>query len=373
MEGGVEWYVHNISRELVKKGHEVEVLTTYPNNMTNLPIEDEIDGIKIHRFPLKLNFSYRAKIWEGLKENLQRGGYDIIHTYDYAQPHTYLSERVGASEGIPVALTIFDVHSLIPRSFYKRIVMSLFDNYVAKLTLKKADKALVRAPNLLPSLSRMGLPLDIAHVTPSGVVDEALEPANGRIFLNKYSVEGDPIILYLGRLHPMKGPQYLLEAAPKILSKYPDTNFVFVGPDQIGYVKYLKNMSERLSIEKNTFFTGPIYNFIEKMQAFASCDVFVMPSGYEGTSQAIFQAMAQGKPIVATNRGGIPFQLDNGRAGVLVKYGDSRDLSNEIIKLLHEKSIANDFGICAKNRVKKFTYSVLSSKLESIYLEMMEK
>lgn len=372
MVGGAEWYVYNISKELVKLGHEVDVITSDSFSREEIEEPTEVEGIKIHRLPLSLDLSYRAKVWKGLKEKLKEGGYDIIHTYDYAQPHTFTAVNVGKELDIPVALTIFDVHSLIPRPFWKQIPMRIFDRFFASSALKKASIVLVRAPNLIPSLLQMGLPQEKAIVTPSGILDEALNHFDGSEFLDKYSIEGRPVILYLGRLHPMKGPQYLLKAAPKIIEKYSDAQLVFVGPEQDSFSDHLREMSERLGVSQHVSLVGPIYDFKEKMDAYASCDIFTLPSGYEGTSQAIFEAMAHGRPIVATDRGGIPFQVEDGREALLVEYSDVEGFAEAVLRLLRDREFASQLGSNAKEKVKQFRYSLLAKELESIYLNLVK-
>jgi glycosyltransferase involved in cell wall biosynthesis len=374
MVGGAEWYVFNISKELVKRGHEVHVYTVDRLNDEKIgPSEELIEGIVVHRLPLVIDLSYRTKIWKGLRDNLISNGYDMIHTYDYGQYHTYQAIKSAKEINVPAIMTIFDIHSLIPRRFYKQIPIQLFDIFFAKYSLNKADKILVRAPNLVDSLLKMGTKPDKIIVTPSGILDKSLEPADGSIFLSEYSIQGKPVILYLGRINPLKGPQILLKAAPEILKHFNSTNFVFVGPDQSGYKKDLVSLSKELGIEDKVVFTGPIYDFDSKMQAYASCDVFTLPSSYEGTSQAIFEAMSQSRPIVATKKGGIPFQVTNEKEARLVDYNDPEYFKKTILMLLTNKKLAKDLGSNAYEKVKNFTYSKLAKQIEQIYTDEMEK
>jgi len=373
MVGGVEWYVYNISKALVNLGHEVDVITTDSFKEKDLEEPSKVEGINIHRLPMRLNLSYRTKIWKGLKNKLKEGNYDLIHTYDYAQPHTFTALKVGNDLKIPVVLTIFDMHSIIPRSLWKQLPMKIFDRFFAGSVMKKADSVLVRAPNLVPNLIQMGLPQEKIRITPSGILDQALGYFEGSKFLNKYSIKGDPIILYLGRLNPMKGPQYLIEAAPKIIQHYPNAKLIFVGPEQDGYSERLFELSDKLGISENISLIGPIYDFEQKMNAYESCNVFVMPSGYEGTSQAIFEAMAHGKPIVASNRGGIPFQVEHEKEALLVEYSDVEGFSKSILRILEDPKLASCLGSRAKSKVKNFTYSVLAHQLDTLFNDLTIK
>jgi len=368
MVGGAEWYVLNVSRELVRRRHEVHVYAVDKYQGEKLSSsEDVVEGISVHRVPLWLDLTYRAKIWRGLKERLLKEEFDIIHTYDYAQPHSYVSIKAGRASKKPSALTVFDVHSLIPRPFYKSYFMKAFDKYIARFTLNKATRVLVRAPNLSEPLIEMGALREKICVTPSGINDIALLAGNGTAFLEKYKISGRPVILYLGRLHSMKGPQYLVMSAISVLSAYPEAVFVFVGPDQHDFKFTLTELGRKYKVEDRILFTGPIYDIKEKMGAYAAADVFVLPSGYEGTSQAVFEAMAQAKPIIATNRGGIPFQVEDGKEAVLVEYGNVTALSKAILGLLDNPQLAGNLGRQAREKVKRFTYPALVDQLEEIY------
>jgi len=372
MAGGVEWYILNLSRELIKLGVEIHIFTTDEGADREPPFPPrEIKEIPIHRFETLLNLSYRLKVWSGLREELMRGGFDLIHLFDYPQYHTIIGTNVAKQMGIPSVITVFDVHSMVPRPLYKQIPMSLFEAIFAKRILNAASRVLVRAPQLTRRLEEMGVDPAKMIVTPSGVRREELEEASGKEFRQKYCVGGH-LILYLGRLHPMKGPQYLIRALPEILSRIPDTTLILVGPDHQGYRSHLEKIVSDLNVSKNVRFTGPIYDAQEKMQAYAACDVFCLPSGYEGTSQSIFQAMAQGKPVVATNAGGIPFQVNHGIEGLLVPYGDPKAISSSIIRLLEDQNLARRMGKAGRRRVERFCYDRLAKQMQGIYERLIE-
>jgi glycosyltransferase involved in cell wall biosynthesis len=371
MAGGVEWYIFNISRELTRLGVEVYIFTTEEGSSRRPPFSPEvIEDIHIKRFKTPLNLSYRLKSWKGLREELVDGGFDLIHLFDYPQYHTKIGVDVARKLGIPSVVTVFDVHSMVPRPFFKQLPMDLFDAVFAGQVLNAASKVLVRAPQLVKRLEQLGVDPSRMNVTPSGVRREELAEVSEEIFREKYST-GKHVVLYLGRLHPMKGPQYLVRALPVILREVPDTTLVLVGPDHQGFRRHLEKTVEELGISENVVFTGPIYETLEKMQAYASCNVFCLPSGYEGTSQSIFQAMAQGKPVVATDSGGIPFQVSHGVEGMLVPYGDPTSLSKSILTLLKDPCLADRMGAAAKKKAEGFCYDRLGEQMKGIYDELL--
>jgi glycosyltransferase involved in cell wall biosynthesis len=372
MVGGAEWYVYNTSKELSKMGHDVHVFTADRYNGTKAEPEQIIDGVTVHRLPLRIDWTYRLKVWNGLEKALTEGSFDVIHTYDYAQPHSKVAIRAGNKAHVGTVLTVFDVHSMIPRTWYKQVPMRMMERYLGRDTLAGADRVLVRAPSLIPRLLELGAEKDRIVVTPSGIRDESLGVFDGSKFRMKHNIQGEPLILYLGRMNPLKGPQYLLDAAPAILKEFPDASFAFVGPDQSGYAESLRARAAKLGVGPHVHFTGPIYDFDEKMEAYASCQVFALPTAFEGTSQSIFEAMAQGKPVVATRVGGIPSQVTDGQEGFLVEYSDSRALAQKVIAVLKTPGLASEMGNKGRERVRAHRYSVLTANLAQIYQQVLE-
>lgn len=361
----------NISREMVKRGHEVHVFTAARYGGRTAPETETIDGISVHRLLLSLDWSYRMKVWKGLQESLLAQDFDVIHTYDYAQPHSAVAIRAGEISRTGTVLTVFDIHSMIPRTWYRRLPMKMIERYMARRTLPGADRILVRAPNLVDPLLGLGGRAEKIQVTPSGVRDESLGIFDGKGFRSRHGLDGAPVILYMGRLNPLKGPQYLIESAPEILRGFPQAQFVFVGPDQGGFTRRLEARAAKLGIDSHVHFLGPIYEFDEKMAAYASCDVFALPTSYEGTSQAIFEAMAQARPVVATAVGGVPFQLTDGAEGRLVKYGDVGAFTGALQQVLGDSDASHQMGSRGREKVESRRYSVLSEGLEEVYRQVV--
>jgi glycosyltransferase involved in cell wall biosynthesis len=226
---------------------------------------------------------------------------------------------------------------------------------------------MVRAPELVPSLLEMGAQSSRITVTPSGLRDESLGHYDGLRFKQKYGLTGSPMVLFLGRMNPLKGPQVLIGAIPKIRKEFPAATFAFVGPDQGDYGSVLKKQVNQLGVAEGVRFTGPIYELTEKMQAYAACDLFVLPTSYEGTSQAIFEAMGQGKPIIATRTGGIPSQVQDGVEGLLLPYGDPQVLAEAILSVLGNKDTMNKMSANARAKAENYRYSNLAKQVEELY------
>jgi glycosyltransferase involved in cell wall biosynthesis len=300
---------------------------------------------------------------------LSRSGCDIVHCYDYLQFQTLATMLAAASPKLqrPSVVTIFDVQHMVPRPPYKSLPIALADRLSARQVSARFDRILVRAPNLIGSLVSVGFEREKMVVTQSGVRDELLEPGDGQAFRDSHGLDGN-VLLYLGRLNPTKGLIFLLDAASEILSQHPDTQIVIIGPDEKGHRKELEGRALSQGIEHNIVFLDPIYGEGEKRDALSACDIFVLPSGYEGTSQSVMQAMAQGKPVVTTNVGGLPYLIRDGFDGFLVPYASPPDLASKINQLLDSPTARRRMGKRAKERARRqFLYSQLAKQLVEIY------
>lgn len=131
--GGAEWYMYNISRELVRMGNDVLVFTGTHSKADQKSCPTEVEGVKIKRIPMILDLSHKLKLWKGLKEAIMNERPDVVHTFDYAQLHSYSALRAASTSKRPSLLTVFDVHSLIPRPWYKQIPMKIIDKISTRL------------------------------------------------------------------------------------------------------------------------------------------------------------------------------------------------------------------------------------------------
>ena len=151
---------------------------------------------------------------------------------------------------------------------------------------------------------------------------------------------GQPLIGKIGVIRGWKGYNYLLEAAPIILKKFPDARFVFVGNGP-GF-EQTKSIAKSLGLEQKLTFLGHRDDIPEIM---AGLDIQVLASfAGEGTPQVIPQAFAMKTPLVATRVGSIPEMLGQGKRGILVEPKNSVDLANGIINLIENPGIRNELA-----------------------------
>ncbi|MEM3550035.1 MAG: glycosyltransferase family 4 protein, partial [Candidatus Bathyarchaeia archaeon] len=187
----------------------------------------------------------------------------------------------------------------------------------------------------------------------------------------KYGIGSKPIVLFLGRLAPYKGPQYLIRAAPQILKEIPDATFVIAGSGRYE-VPQLKLLVKKLHVEKAFIFTGYVADQ-EIPYMYAACDVFCYPSLWEGFGLTPAEAQACGKPVVAFNTSAIPEVVINRKTGILAAPKDCKELADAIVQLLSDKNTRNKMGLMGWERVRKlFSWDNVAKETEKIYEKVLE-
>jgi glycosyltransferase involved in cell wall biosynthesis len=179
--------------------------------------------------------------------------------------------------------------------------------------------------------------------------------------------ENSSIVGTVGRLVPVKGPESLIKAAKHIISKYPDTFFIFSG---YGYLRLeLENKAFKMGIKENIIFLGWRDDATKIISAY---DVFVLPSLNEGMGRVLVEAMALGRPIVASNIGGIPDLVTHGKNGFLVPPKNPEELAKYIQILLEDKEKREKMGLAGKEMALNFSVENMVEKIEELYGELLK-
>jgi len=332
--------------------------------------EIESAGVKVtqlnmsNKFDLAAVFRLFRLLWE---EKIS-----IIHSYLY---HANILGRViGKVAQTPIII-----------SSERSVILS--EEVVNKDTLEMGS----RLRRLVNSLS---MHLSGRVVTVSELVRETLIAAskidpkrlvtihNG-VNLEDYQIDGDitakkkglgletsaSVIGAIGRLDRVKGAEYLLRAAAKVIFKTPDAAFLIVGDGS--QREALEQLARSLGISHRVVFTGQRDDVPELL---AVMDVLVLPSLYEGLPNAVLEAMAAGKPVIATPVGGTPEVVEDGITGLLVPPRDPEALAEAILALLQDRERAEAMGRAGRARVEKyFSVERMIAETEALYEELIEE
>lgn len=174
------------------------------------------------------------------------------------------------------------------------------------------------------------------------------------------------VIGTVGWLLPIKGPMVLLEAMERVWRIYPDAQLVYVGKGDL--LGELKARVERSNAGERVYFLGWRDDIHKVMTVF---DLFVLPSLNEGMGRVLVEAMACGKPLIASDTGGIPDLLKHDRNGLLVPPGDAEKLADAILKLLGEPERAVRMGVYGREFCRQFSIEAMLQKIDQSYQKLL--
>ena len=176
-----------------------------------------------------------------------------------------------------------------------------------------------------------------------------------------------PVLGVVGSLYPVKGHTFLLEAMPEVVRRWPRARLLVIGRGELEVT--LKERAEQLAIGDNVLFLGMREDVPRLLSVL---DAFVLPSLSEGLSLALLEAMASGKPVVATLVGGNPEVIEQGRTGFLVQPENVGDLATNLVKLLSDPEIMHNVGRQAAERVRQcFSIGQMVDRYKDLYIRSL--
>ncbi|MCP4378132.1 MAG: glycosyltransferase, partial [bacterium] len=177
---------------------------------------------------------------------------------------------------------------------------------------------------------------------------------------------GKKLIVFMGRMHPIKGLDTLIEAWGRISGQFTDWHLVLGGPDEDGYLATLESQVQSANLSDRVSFPGGLYG-TDKKALLNSADVFVLPSRSEGMSVALLEAMGAGIPVVITKSCNFPAADDLG-AGFVVDQ-DIESLSAGLAKMLKmPDNQRGEMGTSAASLVRdNYSWDIVAREMLEVY------
>ena len=332
--------------------------------------EAEREGVKILTLPglvRRIAPFYDFKTFFALIKILRYERPDIVHT------HTSKAGILGrwAAFFARVPIIIHTPHGHVFWGYFGRLKTSFYI-ILEKITAKITDKIIALTEQEKNDHLHLRISSeDKFSVVHSGIkLDRFLNLSVDPVALRrKLGIsEGDLVVGTTGRLTSVKGHRYLIEAAGNIVNARPNTTFVFLGDGELS--DELKNMASKLGIKEKVKFLGWRPDVAEVMSAF---DLFVLPSLNEGMGRVLVEAMALGKPIVASDVGGVPDLVVHGENGYLVPPGDVEKLVNSINIFLCDPIKRKEMGNRGKIVATDYSADAMVLKIDHLYRAMLQQ
>lgn len=373
VEGGVERHVLNLSKELVRRGHEVEIFTCASTRQSeSLEHSAVVEGLRVSRFESVMSLGEFGRVWPGFAREVLRGQFDVVHAHSFRHPHTdlaMLAAKLGGS--VSVLTTHSPFHPGEVRGPLARALVPIYDNLFAPTTLAYFGSVISLTAEEAGLLAKMGVSADQIVIIPHGVDKEHFLPGDPALFTSKFGLEGRDIALCLSRINRTKGLDVLLEAFSSVAAKAPNLTLVLAGgctsPKEERFLAELQEMTRALGMESRVVFTGRLTD-AEKASAYEACTIFVLPSIYEPYGIVLLEAAAHGKPLISTRTGGPKSIIDDGVSGILVAPGDRRELAHALLSLATKRAVAERMGEEARRMAKGHTWERVAEATERTYL-----
>ena len=367
--GGVVNASYQIAKKQVENGHNVSVYTTDSCDK-RLKFKDnynvDVDGIKVfyfknlsNTFKNKMTIDTPVSLINYLKKTITE--FDIIHIHEHRQSLAIATHRYAKKNNVPYVL---QAHGSVLPFFQKEKLKEIFDNMWGFDILHDASKLFALTEVEKEQYLKMGVPEDKIEIVPLGInIDEYNNLPEKGNFKSKHNIGSDEkLILFLGRIHEIKGLDLLVKSFSRISED--NVKLAIVGGDY-GFKEELEKLIETLDLKDKVLFPG-VLTGKNKIEALVDCDIFIMPSRYESFTTSGLEAMACFKPLILTKNNHIQSWVKD-NVGLVCEF-DENDLFNCIETLLNDDSLCEKFGKNGRKLIEeKYDWDKVSKQIEGIY------
>ena len=333
-------------------------LSSHPSQKTT----ETIGNVKLFHFPTRKIYSLHGLNQIRKLVNLAKDEQvDIIHTFfEKSEVMGWLVKRMA---GIPVWIT-----SRRDLGFKRKEIY----NKIFRISSRDCNKCVANCSAVKEqTLKKERLPEEKVEVIYNGMDFTPYQKSyNGNTFRKEIGTnDHTSLVGMIANFNfEIKGHQFFIEAAKRILEKVSNVEFLLVGDGALR--QRFEKLSEELGVRQKIHFLGKRSDIPVIL---SSLNVSILCSTNEGFSNVILESMAAGKPVVATNVGGSPEMVTDGVNGYIVPPADSNSLANAIINLLHEPNKAEEMGKAGRKIVQeKFTTEAMTKQYEKLYKELIQ-
>ncbi len=376
--GGMNVYVRELARELAKRGHSVDVYTKahQPEHGPAINLGQNVRIIHLDTgvdedMPKIAIYDYIQRLSD-IAENFRKHNqlkYDLIHSHYWLSgligkdlqalwhvPHMAMFHTLGA---IKNGLGIGEIEPEL-RIESEREVISGCDRVIASTAGEKQE--LVK----LYSASA-----DKISVIPCGVNLDLFRPVDREQARRELGLDHQKVILFVGRMDPLKGLEQLLTAMTRMDGDRPPLLMIVGGDTQSrSQVQAIQNMTQNLHIEERVRLIGPVSQ--NKLPIYYSAsDVCAIPSYYESFGMVALESLACGTPIVATDVGDLKNIIRNNGTGRIVPDNSPHRLASEITDLFHRTENEEHIRAC-RDAVGGLSWANIADQILVEYYRLLD-
>ena len=351
--GALERFLFHFSEEARGRGHKVSIVFIHqPIREVKSTLEKKEARVFIHPCKSRLDFNFIAWLWKWFrKENIDVAdcNFDLVN----------LTGTVTAFlAGVPWRFW-HQRNFVSPRLLFLKRFAYRFFNYIS-------HGIICTSSILAEDMIRNGLRKNLVHAIPTGIDPDIYEFAGKKKMEMRKKLgipEESPVVIMVSQARIEKGCIHLVRASKDILSKYPDTSFLHVGGGPLE--ENLQQEAEKLGVKKSWLCLGQRSDVPDLLSA---SDILVLPSYMEGLPNAPLEAQASGLPVVASNVGGVPLAVRDGKTGILIPPRDENKISEAVSSLIENPEIRENMGIEGKKHVREiFSVNIQVKRTLNLY------
>ena len=357
-------------------GYEVHVIA---RRSPGQPPRESVNGVEVHR----VGSPYNVTALE-LSMKLTRGGRDwVLHPHATSGIFLSFTRRLTPTPLVCHSHGTSRSHDVPISMGGGEVKMSRSGRGIAFHMLRErmlwsgADRLLVVSRAVMEDVTRFyGLDPSKIRVVYNGVDSDVFSPGEGGPLPAQIKdLAGKRMILFVGHFGLRKGIFFVIRAMKRVRAEFPDAHLVCVGgtPAWLGQNEYRQMLTEearRDGVEDCVTLLDAVKND-ELVEFYRNSDVFVLPTYYEAFPKVVVEAMACGKPVVATSTGGIPELVKEGQTGFLVPFGSPDTIADRLTVLLGDRSLRESMGARGRRVVEdQFTWHAVAERTRDAYNEI---
>ncbi len=339
-----------LAKEIQKKGYPQEFVVQ-PGG----PLHKKALEAKLPVTPIKIRNEFDLMAAFHLARVMKRKNCVLVHFHD---AHSLSAGSYAAS-----------IAKVPLRVISRRVDFSLNKNPFSQRKYKKGiDSIIAVSSGVKKVLIESGMDARVIDVVPDGIDLLSLEDKKKSDYLQReFSfAQDDYLVGIVAHLVDHKGHKYLIEAAKILKYKAPNIKIIIVGEGPL--LTELTRQAKDIHVDDMVFFLG---FRADVPKILSSLDLFVLSSHLEGMGSSIMDAMVYSLPVVATNVGGIPEVVVDGKTGLLVPPRQPKALAEAILKLYANPSLSLKFGKLGCEVVhQKFSSESMANKILEIYIRL---
>jgi D-inositol-3-phosphate glycosyltransferase len=381
--GGIEAPILELSLQMSKLGHSVTILDRKYSR--DDPDTEYIEGVEVVRLKARrvpsVNFTISFALnqaffaWK-VRQYLAKADFDVVHV------HVSIAGLVLSLIAPRLRKRLFYTSHGNRRTKRRLSLLDRVGLFLENRLVKRVRKVIIESEVIGDKLVEQAkLRYQDVVAVPIEVDTDVFSPdLDVGDVGQRYGLEGKINVLFVGRVHPDKGVEYLVKAANIVVQEFGcgKAQFLVVGPtEQFGagekehspYLFMILRLIEDGGLEQNVILTGAV-PFDDLRRLYVACDIFVVPSVVDLGPRVQLEAMASGKPVVGTKVGTMPVWIKDGKSGFLVDPADERQLADKIRYLIDNPSVAKEMGAYGRWIVEEqFSSEKITARLLQVYQE----